>query len=401
MYIAQTILCPYGLVFIVGAAFISFFIWSIRNDNFKTSLNGIHLFALKTCCSVLIFPYLFRAIEVKLHSFLISIDSPVEVPHFSFNSSLEIPMPSRKYHHTKLRLIMKASSPDGLILYLGHSLPSGRGFFSLALKDGYAVFTIVTGRRIVQIKSPDRLNPNKWTLVLATHIGDSGYIKVSDQVVIHFSGLENNTNINYTRLNLKENSFYLGRDPRNDGSKLDETNRRSFTGCLQLVAINDEIIPLSGPKVSGINIFNCSVCEKLNEPCLNGGQCIPGKDSSYTCGSSKRLSNIQCKDVQGLRFTGKNFVRYKDKEILDKLVGERTDVHLEIRTTCPNGLIFWSGNMHKKTSESTSVVRDFLALGLESGVLRLYYDLGAGEAQANYTKTRLFDGNWHFIKIIR
>ncbi|GFO30277.1 pikachurin-like [Plakobranchus ocellatus] len=321
--------------------------------------------------------------------------SPVEVPHFSFNSSLEIPVPTRQDHHTNLRVILKASSLDGLILYLGISLPSSSGFLSLGLDDGHVVFKVVIVQSTfhVKIRSPDRINPNKWTLILATHAGDRGYLKVSHQAPTHFIGLAPDESINKTRL-------YLGRDPHNDGSGLAEA-RRSFTGCLHLVQMNNHIIDLYGPGVSGINIANCSVCEKLNEPCLNGGQCMPGKDSSYTCGCREPFTKTQCKDGQVLHFTGRNYVHYKDKKVLDRLVGDRTDVYLEIRTTCPNGLIFWSGNMQKKPSGSTLVLGNFLTLGFENGVLRLYYDLGAKEVQINYTETRLFDGNWHLIMMTR
>ncbi|GFN93208.1 pikachurin-like [Plakobranchus ocellatus] len=326
--------------------------------------------------------------------------SPVDVPHFSFNSSLEIPLARGKDQQANVRVIIKASSLNGFILHLGHSLPSGSGFLSLALEDGHVVFKIVTGQRKFQVKSLGRVNPNKWTLVLAMYASNKGYLKVSDQALSRFNGLRNDASINMTRLTMRQNFSYLGRDPLNDGSELAEA-RRSFTGCLHLVRINDKNIDLYGPGVSGINLVNCSVCEKLNEPCLNGGQCMPGNDSSYTCGCSEPLSDTQCKDDQVLHFTGRNYVRYKDKKVFDNFVDDLKSVYLAIRTTCPNGLIFWSGNMQEKPSGPTSVLRDFLALGLGNGVLRLYYDLGAGEVQANYSETRLFDGNWHLIMLLK
>ncbi|GFO37234.1 pikachurin-like [Plakobranchus ocellatus] len=323
--------------------------------------------------------------------------SPVEIPHFSSKSSLELPVP-KKADITEIKVVMKASSLYGLILHLGYlhlgyPLPHAHEFFTLALEDGYVVFKIVVGRKNKQVKSPDRVNPNKWTMVRTQLSGIKGYLKVSGQAFKKFDGLGKDTNITQT---ITGNSFYLGRNPFINGSELDKA-QRSFTGCVHLVEINGESIDFSGPGVSGINVANCSMCDRLNEPC-RGGQCIPGENGSYTCGCRVPLSNTQCKDGQSLHFTGRNYLRYKDQELLDKL---SNDIQLEIRTTCPDGLIFWSGNIDKQTPDLMQNTTDFMALGFQDGELWFFYDLGSGEYQIKYNESRLFDGNWHFIKVIR
>ncbi|GFO37254.1 pikachurin [Plakobranchus ocellatus] len=318
--------------------------------------------------------------------------SPVEIPHFSSNSSLEISVPTITGDDNKLRVIMKTLTFDGHILYVSHTLASGRGFISLALEDGYVVLKIVTGRKNHQVKSPNRVIPNKWTFVETKLYSSIGHLKVSGQALHNFDGLGEDTNIHHT---LRGNS-YLGRDPFIDGSELDEA-QRSFTGCVQLVEINGESIDISGRGVSGINVANCSMCDRLNEPC-RGGQCIPGENSSYACRCREPTSKGDCKDGHSLHFTGRNYLRYIDQEVLGK---PSNDIQLEIRTTCPNGLIFWTGIIDEQVPDLWWGVKDFMALGFEDGVLRLHYDLGFGEAQMNYNESRLFDGNWHFIKVVR
>ena len=44
---------------------------------------------------------------------------------------------------------------------------------------------------------------------------------------------------------------------------------------------------------------------------------------------------------------------------------------------------------------------DFVALGFVDGSLQLRFNLGSGEALIGYNDSRLFDGQWHFIRVQR
>ena len=44
---------------------------------------------------------------------------------------------------------------------------------------------------------------------------------------------------------------------------------------------------------------------------------------------------------------------------------------------------------------------DFLALGIEDGILHFRFNLGSGEVSIPYNFTRVDDGLWHRVKAIR
>lgn len=71
------------------------------------------------------------------------------------------------------------------------------------------------------------------------------------------------------------------------------------------------------------------------------------------------------------------------------------DVQLYIRPKGRNGLLLWSGQDVMTTNS------DFVALGFVDGSLQLHYNLGSGKALVAYNDSRLFDGQWHFIRVQR
>src|SRR5699024_11047621 len=60
-----------------------------------------------------------------------------------------------------------------------------------------------------------------------------------------------------------------------------------------------------------------------------------------------------------------------------------------------NGLILWFG----KTMPP--LTRDYLAVGLNDGHLNLDIDLGSGSSKLVFNETRLDDGQWHEVDIVR
>lgn len=69
---------------------------------------------------------------------------------------------------------------------------------------------------------------------------------------------------------------------------------------------------------------------------------------------------------------------------------------MRFRTTSPNGLITWTGR-----NEMKQTFGDFLALGIKDGYLHLRYNLGSGETLIVFNETRVDDGNWHRVKVMR
>ena len=58
-------------------------------------------------------------------------------------------------------------------------------------------------------------------------------------------------------------------------------------------------------------------------------------------------------------------------------------------------MIFWTG-----IRESTGF-SDWFSIGLSEGFVRLAFDLGSGEVDTIYNVSRIDDGQWHDIDIIR
>ena len=59
-----------------------------------------------------------------------------------------------------------------------------------------------------------------------------------------------------------------------------------------------------------------------------------------------------------------------------------------------NGLILWFGETYRKS-------KDYLAVGLKYGHLNININLGSGDHQLSFNVTRIDDGQWHEIDIIR
>ena len=85
-----------------------------------------------------------------------------------------------------------------------------------------------------------------------------------------------------------------------------------------------------------------------------------------------------------------------------RISGNRMDLQMFIRPYGHDGLIFWSGeDQPSSMSYRSSSTQDFIALGFHKGGLQLRYNLGSGEARIGYNDSRLFDGEWHFIRVQR
>ncbi|GFO47386.1 pikachurin-like [Plakobranchus ocellatus] len=162
-----------------------------------------------------------------------------------------------------------------------------------------------------------------------------------------------------------------------------------------VVAVDDKTIDLYGPGISGSYVGDCTTCLSVHEPCFNGGLCKE-EHHTYTCYCPLGFSNTKCEDVQEPvptipMFTGKSYLEYTDKELINRVKSSFMDLRLEILPRSSNGVIFWSGQFSK----------DFLGLGLSGGVLQLRYNLGGGEALLSYNASELLDYKWHSIWVRR
>ncbi|GFR68605.1 pikachurin-like [Elysia marginata] len=327
-------------------------------------------------------------------------DSPVHIPHFSGHSYVELAGLQRSVlSYTEIELVFKPTSYDGTILYNGYSQDRRGDFISLAMDGGHLVFRFDLGTGPAELRSLDPVTLNKWHLVRASRTGLLGTMQVDDQPIV--SGQSQGAYIQLTLLD----PLYLGGHPNYDHTSKHAKASHSFTGCLQKVVINKKAVDMLGSSVAGVNIGPCShPC--AGKPCLNDGQCKPRLDT-YTCHCPLGFSNSNCEDVieplpTKPMFSGESYLIYRDKEITKRISGKRMDLQMYIRPYLHDGLIFWSGEDQSfSTSSDLSSMQDFIALGFVKGGLQLRYNLGSGEALITYNDSRLFDGEWHFIRVQR
>ncbi|CAL1534448.1 unnamed protein product [Lymnaea stagnalis] len=321
-------------------------------------------------------------------------NSAVHVPHFSGYSYLEFPGLQRSVlSYTEIEIVFKPISQDGTLFYNGFSRDRSGDFISLSLQDGHLEFRFDLGTGPAVIRSTEPLATNVWHLVRASRTGLMGTLHIDGQPQI--SGQAEGA---YTQLTLLD-GLYLGGHPNFDHTSKHANATRSFTGCLQKVSINKKTLSLIGGAVKGVNVSPCShPC--AGRPCMNGGECKPILDS-YTCYCPIGYSNTNCEDAQDQlpttpMFNGESYLMYKYSNVIKRVSGDKIDLQLYIRPTGRNGLLFWSGEDLSKKSTG-----DYFALGFVSGMLQLRYNLGSGEALLIYNDTRLFDGEWHRIRIQR
>ncbi|CAH1774566.1 unnamed protein product [Owenia fusiformis] len=317
----------------------------------------------------------------------------IHVPKFHGNSYLQYNGLRRTaLTYTDIDIVFKPEKRDGLILYNGYTLDRTGDFISLALQDGFVEFRFDLGTGPAIIRSKEVIDLGKWHEVKISRTGREGYMQVDKQ-----DRVEGMSMGAYVQLTLLQDLFLGGH--RN----FDETNKYTaatdgFTGCIQKVTINDKPLKLFDELFYGINVENCDhPC--VTQPCINGGHCVPFKDF-YKCSCPLGFESEQCEfrvsePILVPMFQGESYLLYSDKELNERVAGNKIDIQIKMKTSTPDGLIFWSS--HGDLSSSA----DYIALGLSGGHIRFSYNLGSGEVIIQDNHTRIDDGKWHKIKAQR
>lgn len=85
---------------------------------------------------------------------------------------------------------------------------------------------------------------------------------------------------------------------------------------------------------------------------------------------------------------------------------------MRFRTPSRSGLLLWTGRQPEDDDEEVQAVHqrhgvhpsfgnDFLALAVQDGYVHLRFDLGSGELFLGYNLTRVDDGQWHRVNVVR
>lgn len=95
-------------------------------------------------------------------------------------------------------------------------------------------------------------------------------------------------------------------------------------------------------------------------------------------------------------FYGNSFLHFTDDAITKKIRGSEMDVHLRFRAFAPEGLLLWTGDQNKTSSN-----HDFMSVCLDQGMLRYTFNLGSGEVSLLNNYSRVDDGVWHNLRLTR
>ncbi|XP_052775155.1 pikachurin-like isoform X2 [Mya arenaria] len=313
----------------------------------------------------------------------------VHIPEFQSHSYIELPGLGRSaLLFIEVEVVLKASKPDGLVLYNGYKLDRSGDFISLAIHNGYLEyrFDLGTGPAIIRSAKPIQLN--KWHWVRFSRTGMEGILEVDGQVVSH--GQSHGA---FTQLTVTQ-PMYIGGHRNFDETSGAANVSRGFDGCIQKLTINKKHIPLVKHAVSGVNVESC-VHPCVGQPCLNSGECMPHGDV-YSCNCGIGYTGGSCHkkvsmSTESLMFSESSYLKYTKSDIAKRVGGDKIDIKFSIKPKSPSGVFFWSG---QDIMEPNS---DYVALGFKNEALEFRYNLGSGEAVISYNNSALFDGQWHHI----
>lgn len=327
-------------------------------------------------------------------------ETSVQIPHFNGHSHLEFEGLSRSVlAFTEIEAVVKPEAKNGMILYNGYTRDRKGDFISLALHDGYVEYTFDLGTGPARLRSHLPLTLNHWHVIRASRTGLEGVLQVDDQpeVIGQSQGA-------YTQLTLLENLFLGGHNNFDHTSKHANLSS-SFVGCIQKIVINKRSLRILDEKLDGLNIEPCEdPC--VGEPCMNGGEC-EASGEVYQCHCPVGLYNTNCEDrLERLptkpMFSGSSFLMYTDRNIIKRVTGNKMDLQLQIKPKGRSGLLFWSGqDVNSQLMSDDIDMGDYVALGFVDGSLQLRFNLGSGEALIGYNDSRLFDGDWHAVRVQR
>ncbi|XP_012134938.1 agrin isoform X3 [Megachile rotundata] len=318
------------------------------------------------------------------------------IPQMSRDGFLELPCLEGVAKAFSIELWFLTHASDGLLLYNGQ-LNNGRGdFISLNLVHGRLEFRFNLGSGIANITSPDPVTLDTWHCVRISRLGREGVLQLDDGTVAR--GLSGSP---LTELNL-EMPLYVG------GVKhWREVHRLSgattgLVGAVQRLMVNGKTYQNLAVNVTQHNteIYDGLPCPSNQNPCHNGGVCLPLLNS-YLCKCASGYNGLHCEFFMGydvsteiserpVRFKGDNFLQFRHRNGRRRKGQQSNKFELRLRTTHSEGLIAWIGRGKI----------EHLILSLHGGEVVLTYK-SKNEQISLRSGERVDDGFFHHIKASR
>ncbi|XP_041474995.1 pikachurin-like isoform X2 [Lytechinus variegatus] len=317
----------------------------------------------------------------------------IHTPSFNSSHSSHIAHDTLGKKHLsflQMEIIFKPKEPSGILIYSGTESRDG-DFFSITLDENYIGFKFDCGSGPAVLRSTQPVTLHEWHIVEVSRTAREGMLRVDNQPTVTALAPGAFTQTSF------DTNLYIGGIDDIDLLSREVAVKNSFSGDIQRVLVNDNQLDLISEAVGGANVGNAHhPCQ--GQPCLNNGECHPLHEN-YLCDCRLGFMGDNCEieieeDVSEPSFTGRSYLWYASNEITSRLSGERNIFSFELRATEPNGLVLWAGHS-SMTSGS-----DFIAMGLEDGLLLLRFDLGGGEAVLR-SRRPVNDGEWHVVRIDR
>lgn len=288
---------------------------------------------------------------------------------------------------------------------LFYFLPTG-DFFCLSLTSGFVQLRYNLGDGTHVLQSADRVDSRggTWHMVKAGRIGHRGFLSLDDKETIL------NVTEGMTTLDVATDIFVGGVSTLSSVSTdATEDEPMGFTGGLRELTLNGREFELSEKgAVSGANVGDWDGTACGYKVCQKGGHCRPTGSDSFACicppswtgpvcnqsvsclnhickhGSLCAASNVSYSCIcplgwggkycdteistDTLKFVGNSYVKYWDPRYNMRNL-KYTRVSFSFRTSANDSLITWMGKAEQEDD-------DYLAVGLESGHLKIGVNLG-------------------------
>ncbi|XP_069394492.1 protein eyes shut homolog isoform X2 [Paralichthys olivaceus] len=354
-------------------------------------------------------------------------------PFFSGNLSSWMSFPPMGVRHrTVLQLQFQPLSPDGILVYTAQHLSARAGdFFCLSLKSGFVQlrYNLGDGTRILQSVDKVDSSGRTWHRVTAGRVGHRGFLSLDDKEV------RENATEGMTTLDVATDIFVGGVSTLSFVSTdATEGEPTGFTGGIREFILNDEELELTEMgAVSGANIgdwdgtacgykvcqneghcratgsdsFTCvcppswtgSVCNQsiscANNICKHGSSCATSNVTSYHCMCPLGWGGKHCDaeiSTDVLKFVGNSYVKYSDPRYNTRNL-KYTRVSFSFLTSSNDSLIMWMGKAEHEDD-------DYLAVGLESGHLKITVNLGERlSLPLMFRNLTLCCNKWHNISL--
>ncbi|XP_023267421.1 protein eyes shut homolog [Seriola lalandi dorsalis] len=353
-------------------------------------------------------------------------------PFFSGNLSSWMSFPPMSIRHrTALQLQFQPLSPEGILVYTAQHLSARAGdFFCLSLKSGFVQLRFNLGDGTHMLQSVGRVDSRgrTWHTVKAGRIGQQGFLSLDNEEVIE------NVTEGMTTLDVATDIFVGGVSTLSFVSTdATEGEPMGFTGGLRELIVNGQELGLTEVgAVGGANVgdwdgtacgykvcqngghcraashsFTCicpppwtgSVCNQsvscANNMCIHGSLCAPFNMTSYRCMCPLGLGGRYCDteiSIDTLKFVGNSFVRYWDPRYNVRNL-KYTQVSFSFRTSSNASLIMWMGKAEHEDD-------DYLAIGLESGHLKIAVNLGERlSLPLTFRNLTLCCNKWHNVSL--